>query len=76
MIDEVWAATASQNPALAQLVIGLSCVSQGSLLLPAAPQPPFADGRFPTPSGKLALYCEKMAEVGLDPAAGLPGEAG
>jgi anaerobic selenocysteine-containing dehydrogenase len=28
---------------------------------------PFADGVFPTPSGKLELRCEAMAEVGLDP---------
>lgn len=28
---------------------------------------PFADGVFPTPSGKLELHCEAMAEVGLDP---------
>jgi anaerobic selenocysteine-containing dehydrogenase len=28
---------------------------------------PFADGRFPTPSGKLELRCEALAEAGLDP---------
>ncbi len=28
---------------------------------------PFADGRFPTPSGKCELYSEKMAAAGLDP---------
>jgi anaerobic selenocysteine-containing dehydrogenase len=28
---------------------------------------PFADGRFPTPSGKVELYCEAMAARGLDP---------
>src|SRR5581483_7095213 len=28
---------------------------------------PFADGRFPTPSGKVELYCEAMAAQGLDP---------
>lgn len=28
---------------------------------------PFADGRFPTPSGKLELYCQGMADLGLDP---------
>ena len=33
------------------------------------PQPfvPFADGRFPTPSGKCELYSERMAEDGYDP---------
>jgi len=31
---------------------------------------PFAGGRFPTPSGRVELYCERLAEEGLDP---LPG---
>jgi anaerobic selenocysteine-containing dehydrogenase len=31
---------------------------------------PFADGRFPTPSGKVELYSQTIAEMGLDP---LPG---
>jgi anaerobic selenocysteine-containing dehydrogenase len=33
-------------------------------------EPPFADGRFPTPSGKVELYCERLAQHGYDP---LPG---
>lgn len=28
---------------------------------------PFADGHFPTPSGKVELHCEAMATLGLDP---------
>ncbi len=28
---------------------------------------PFADGNFPTPSGKCELYSETLAELGLDP---------
>ena len=28
---------------------------------------PFADGRFPTPSGKCELYCERMRQDGFDP---------
>ena len=31
---------------------------------------PFADGRFPTPSGKVELYSRTLAQLGLDP---LPG---
>jgi anaerobic selenocysteine-containing dehydrogenase len=42
------------------------------LTLPARPWVPFADGRFPTPSGKLELYSESLARQGLDP---LPGWA-
>jgi len=28
---------------------------------------PFADGHFPTPSGKVELRCERMTDLGLDP---------
>ncbi len=28
---------------------------------------PFADGRFPTPSGKCELFSQRMADAGLDP---------
>ena len=28
---------------------------------------PFADGHFPTPSGKVELRCEAIAALGLDP---------
>ncbi len=31
------------------------------------PYRPFADGRFPTPSGKCELYSERMARDGYDP---------
>jgi anaerobic selenocysteine-containing dehydrogenase len=31
------------------------------------PYAPFAEGGFPTPSGKCELYCERMAQLGLDP---------
>jgi anaerobic selenocysteine-containing dehydrogenase len=34
------------------------------------PWVPFADGRFPTPSGRLELFSESLARQGLDP---LPG---
>src|SRR4051794_37071159 len=40
------------------------------LTLPSHPWVPFADGRFPTPSGKLELASETLARQGLDP---LPG---
>ena len=32
--------------------------------------PPFAGGQFPTPSGKVELYCAALADDGADP---LPG---
>lgn len=40
------------------------------LNVPTRPWVPFADGRFPTPSGKLELYSESLARQGHDP---LPG---
>ena len=33
----------------------------------AMPEAPFAEGGFPTPSGKCELYSEAMAQAGLDP---------
>jgi anaerobic selenocysteine-containing dehydrogenase len=40
------------------------------LNLPGHPHVPFADGRFPTPSGKVEIYSRQLAEAGADP---LPG---
>ena len=40
------------------------------LTLPRRPWVPFADGRFPTGSGKIELYSEALAQQGHDP---LPG---
>jgi anaerobic selenocysteine-containing dehydrogenase len=61
-------ATRAGNPLLAGIT--LECLqAAGSLPLQFAPgaEVPFADGRFPTPSGKVELYCEVMREHGLDP---------
>lgn len=42
--------------------------SEGSVRLHLSePYAPFADGRFPTPSGKCELYSARMAANGLDP---------
>jgi anaerobic selenocysteine-containing dehydrogenase len=45
---------------------------EGTVPLSFAPEKlvPFADGRFPTPSGKAELRCDAMAAHGVDP---LPG---
>ncbi|HEX9017154.1 MAG TPA: molybdopterin dinucleotide binding domain-containing protein, partial [Chloroflexota bacterium] len=37
------------------------------LSLPSRPHIAFADGAFPTPSGKVEFYSERMAVAGLDP---------
>ena len=42
--------------------------AEGSIRLDLpGPSLPFADGAFPTPSGKCELYSERMAADGLDP---------
>ena len=38
-----------------------------SLQSPVSPWAPFAEGRFPTPSGKVEFYSEAMLRDGLDP---------
>jgi anaerobic selenocysteine-containing dehydrogenase len=40
------------------------------LNLPGQPYVPFADGRFRTPSGKVEIYSQQLADAGEDP---LPG---
>jgi anaerobic selenocysteine-containing dehydrogenase len=35
--------------------------------------PPFQDGRFPTPSGKVELFSQRLADLGAEP---LPGSLG
>ncbi|MGE5508535.1 MAG: molybdopterin-containing oxidoreductase family protein [Chitinophagales bacterium] len=44
----------------------------GVLRHPRAAAVPFADGRFPTPSGKVELLSEVAARDGQDPVAGVP----
>jgi len=69
VIGEVWAATASENPLLADISldelkrIGYLPYAQDHAI-------PFAGGSFPTPSGKVELYSSLLAGEGHDP---LPG---
>jgi anaerobic selenocysteine-containing dehydrogenase len=72
VIDEVFAATAAHSPALAGLTIE-QLRREGSLLLLVAEAVPFESGHFPTPSGRVELYSEQLAALGLDP---LPGYTG
>ncbi|MFZ1399739.1 MAG: molybdopterin-dependent oxidoreductase, partial [Candidatus Promineifilaceae bacterium] len=69
VLDEVLTATAAKNPALAGITLA-RLKQENTLPLAIAPAVPFADGRFPTPSGKVELYAQTMADMGLDP---LPG---
>ena len=69
VLDEILTATAVTNPALAGITLD-RLKQEGTIPLTIAPDVPFADGRFPTPSGKVELYSQTMAQLGLDP---LPG---
>ncbi|MFQ5421977.1 MAG: molybdopterin-dependent oxidoreductase, partial [Anaerolineae bacterium] len=65
VIEEVLAATAVHNPLLQNITLD-DLKANGYIALPAPPTP-FADGRFPTPSGKVELWSQAMADVGIDP---------
>lgn len=71
VIAEVLAATAVDNPALDGITLE-RLKAEGHVSL-NVPDVPFADGHFPTMSGKVELYCQFLADQGMDP---LPGYAG
>ncbi len=71
VIDEILAATARGNPFL-RGVTPERLRAEGAVPLAVDGPAPFADGRFPTPSGKVELYSQRMAQMGYDP---LPGGA-
>jgi anaerobic selenocysteine-containing dehydrogenase len=67
-IAEVLEATRAQNPWLADATLE-RLQAQGTVPLRFDPgaDVPFADLRFPTPSGKVELRCDAMIPYGLDP---------
>jgi anaerobic selenocysteine-containing dehydrogenase len=69
IIEEILTATAAHNPALRGITLA-ELKENGAVPLQLESTTPFADLRFPTPSGKVELYCEALAQAGLDP---LPG---
>jgi anaerobic selenocysteine-containing dehydrogenase len=68
VIEEVLAATAAHNPALSGITLE-RLRAEGTVPL-ALESTPFAGGRFPTPSGKVELFSQALADQGIDP---LPG---
>lgn len=66
VIDEILTATAAHTPALRGVTLA-RLQREGAVTLAVEPEVPFADLRFPTPSGKVELYCEALAEQGVDP---------
>ncbi len=69
VIRYVLEATARQNPFLRGITLE-RLQTEGAVPL-AVEGTPFADGHFPTPSGKVELYSQWLAEEGADP---LPGD--
>ena len=66
VIEEVLAATAAGNPALRDVTLA-RLQAENAIQLAFEPEVPFAGGCFPTPSGKVELYSEALAEQGLAP---------
>jgi len=71
VIREIVDATARQNPRLAGITLE-RLQAEGSIpfTIPACEEVPFADGYFPTPSGKVEFYSEAAAAKGYDPVPG------
>lgn len=69
VIEELLSATVEDEPVLQGITLE-RLKREGFLPLQFEPQIPFADGHFPTASGKLELYSQMLADQGLDP---LPG---
>jgi anaerobic selenocysteine-containing dehydrogenase len=69
VIDEVLTATAVHNPALRGITLQ-RLRAEGVVSLSLDEAAPFASGRFPTPSGRVELYSQQLADQGIDP---LPG---
>jgi anaerobic selenocysteine-containing dehydrogenase len=60
-------ALASQSPKLRGVTLD-ELLARGWMRLDLpTPYLPYADGDFPTPSGRCELYSERMAELGFDP---------
>jgi anaerobic selenocysteine-containing dehydrogenase len=71
VIREILAATAQQHPRLDGITLErLQGEGSLSLAIPAGEEVPFADGVFPTPSGKVEFYSATAAAKGYDPVPG------
>jgi anaerobic selenocysteine-containing dehydrogenase len=68
VIEEIWTATVEKSPWLRGISLE-QLMAAGSMPIDCQGTP-FEGCQFPTPSGKVELYCEALAEKGLDP---LPG---
>jgi anaerobic selenocysteine-containing dehydrogenase len=69
ILAEVLSASTGANPWMRGITVD-QLKANGAVRMNLDDNPPFADGKFPTPSGKVELYCERLAAMGYDP---LPG---
>lgn len=70
VIADVLEATARQNPFLRGITLD-RLREEGTVALNVGDMPPFADGVFPTASGKVELVAERLTAAGAGP---LPGD--
>ena len=71
VIAEVVEASAKKDPAFAAITLERLKTETTIPLYPGEQAPvPFADGRFPTPSGKLEIRSARIAAQGVDPIPG------
>ncbi len=71
VIREILEATARQHPRLAGITLErLQAEGSLPLAIPAGAEVPFANGIFPTPSGKVEFYSAAAAAKGYDPVPG------
>jgi anaerobic selenocysteine-containing dehydrogenase len=66
IIADVLRSTAETLPWLRGITLD-KLKANGAVPLNLGDDPPFADGRFPTPSGKVELSCARLAAEGVDP---------
>jgi anaerobic selenocysteine-containing dehydrogenase len=67
--DEVIEEVLEKSPALRGITLQ-RLKAEGAMPIPQEDATPFADARFPTPSGKVELFSQALADKGIDP---LPG---
>ena len=65
VIDELLTQSVANMPQLTGLTVE-RMRGKGGIPLHFAPDVPFADGQFPTPSGKVEIYSERFAQLGVD----------
>ena len=64
--EVLWENQETQPAALRGITVD-RLAEEGPIRLNLPDEPPFAEGRFPTPSGKCEFYSETLKDLGFDP---------